>query len=92
MSTAGIYNYHPKVTHPNTIFPQMASGGYQVPFFFGGSNIPSDLGMMHGSGITTGHRFTMQSVDKLDMQGRGIKTTIDKHNKIMMPHHMASIR
>jgi hypothetical protein len=46
------YNYNPKVTHPNKIFLQMTSGGFQTPFFFGGSQVPVDLGL-----ITPKHPF-----------------------------------
>lgn len=92
MSTSGFYNYHPKVAHPTTIFPQMESGGFQTPFFFGGSQVPVNLGLATGSGFRTSHKFTNDKIKTLDMQGRGIKTTMDKHNRIMMPKHMASIR
>jgi len=39
--------YYPKVSHPNlsTTIPQMRSGGFQSPFFFGGSQVPIALGM-----------------------------------------------
>lgn len=41
------YAYQPKVENPNlpTTIPQMASGGFQVPFFFGGSQVPVNLGL-----------------------------------------------
>ena len=41
------YSYHPKVAQPHlrNDIPQMESGGFQTPFYFGGSqvldNIPS---------------------------------------------------
>ena len=39
------YGYNPKVSHPyssnNNV--NMESGGYQTPFFFGGSQVPTDL-------------------------------------------------
>jgi hypothetical protein len=40
------YNYNPKVENPNKIFYQMESGGFQVPFFFGGSQVPESLGLI----------------------------------------------
>ena len=61
MSTSGFYNYHPKVAHPTTIFPQMESGGFQTPFFFGGSQVPVNLGLATGSGFRTSHKFTVQA-------------------------------
>lgn len=41
------YNFHPKVNHPflSNDIPQLRSGGFQKPFFFGGSQVPSALGM-----------------------------------------------
>ena len=37
--------YFPKVEHSNVSNnnPNMKSGGFQTPFFFGGSSIPTDL-------------------------------------------------
>ena len=71
MSASGIYGYHPKVEHPDHIFPQMASASHQPGFHFGGSQVPVSLGHIHGSGLThslsgidtgfrTPHRFTME--------------------------------
>jgi hypothetical protein len=39
------YAYNPKVSHPNmsNSIPQMASFKNQTPFFFGGSQVPTDL-------------------------------------------------
>ena len=77
MSTAGIYNYHPKVEHPDKVFPQMASASHQPPFHFGGSQVPVSLGHIHGKGIhqpihgidsgfRTPHRFTMEQHRMID--------------------------
>jgi len=42
------YAYYPKVLEPRRIFtPQMDSGGFQTPFFFGGSQVPIDLGLIN---------------------------------------------
>lgn len=45
------YAYNPKVEHPrmSNNIPQMRSEGFQTPFFFGGSNIPSDLFLARSS-------------------------------------------
>jgi len=51
MSSSGVYNYWPKVNHPDKMFVQMTSDGFQKPFFFGGSQVPVTLGM-NGSGIS----------------------------------------
>jgi hypothetical protein len=48
--------YSPKVSNPNTIFPQMTSEVYQKPFFFGASSVPVNLGLskqlFSGAGFT----------------------------------------
>jgi hypothetical protein len=43
--------YNPKVSNPdmsNLVAPMM-SGGFQTPFFFGGSQVPTDLALPKGS-------------------------------------------
>jgi len=82
MSTAGIYNYNPKVTHPNAVIPQMASASHQPPFFFGGSQIPVNLGIK-GSGFKTMYKDSRQR-PKFDLQ-RKASTSVEKHQKIMLP-------
>jgi hypothetical protein len=39
------YAYNPIVSNPRMSkhIPQMESGGFQTPFFFGGSQVPTDL-------------------------------------------------
>jgi len=88
MTTAGIYGYHPKVEHATTIFPQMTSGGFQTPFFFGGSQVPLELHHMTGSGFRTKYKYARDMQEVLGTQGRGIHTTIEKNNKIMLPKKM----
>ena len=41
------FTYNPKVNNPkmSNNIPQMRSQGFQAPFYFGGSNVPNDLGM-----------------------------------------------
>jgi hypothetical protein len=55
--------FFPKVEYPNAPNnnPNMKSGGFQTPFFFGGSSIPTDLFLpktaysgSSGSGFTKG--------------------------------------
>ena len=91
MSTAGTYNYHPKVAHPNKIFPQMESDEYQPPFFFGGSQVPVNLGY-EGSGFRSSHVSHLDQMKHLSTQGRGIHTTAQKYNKIYLPKHMSTIK
>ena len=37
--------FHPKVLYPNGFSKQTASASQQPPFFFGGSNVPVNLGI-----------------------------------------------
>jgi len=86
MSTAGIYNYHPKVLHPNKVFYQMTSGGFQPPFYFGGGQVPTALGfsMSHPQHIS--YEFTSDKMAGMGLGKRGIQqTTHEKHTKIMLP-------
>jgi hypothetical protein len=48
--------FNPKVSNPNLSvnIPQMRSYSFQTPFFFGGSQVPNDLGIaqsMRGGSI-----------------------------------------
>jgi len=44
-----------KVSHPSTSnnIVQMRSGGFQSPFYFGGSQVPINLGIQGNSGPST---------------------------------------
>ena len=90
MSTAGIYNYHPKVAHPNKVFEQMTSDTFQTPFYFGASQVPVNLGI-EGSGFKTGYISSTEAKRRLSCQGRGIQTTANKSNKIFMPKTLKRI-
>lgn len=97
MSTSGIYNYHPKVAHPNAIFPvQMASDTEQPPFFFGGSQVPMNLGMMSGSGILkpvkTLYKNSIRVKEEQSAKGRGLNATPSKHSKIFLSKGMPTLR
>ena len=92
MSTAGIYNYNPKVTQPNTIFPQMASASLQPSFFFGGSQVPVNLGYgdhMNGEGF---HAHSLEQMKYQPINGRGIYPHTNMRQKIVLPKHMSTIR
>jgi hypothetical protein len=92
MSTAGIYNYRPKVEHPNKVFPQMESDGFQTPFYFGGSQVPINLGIHEGSGLHSEYKSHLDHMKNLSCKGRGIETTVHKNSKIYLPKSMKSIR
>jgi hypothetical protein len=69
--------YNPKVAHPymSNNIPQMRSEEFQVPFFFGGSQVPNELMLkpntFSGSGL---HNY---------LDGQKIKTS---KKKLIMPY------
>ena len=86
---SGVYQNWLKVQNPNmsnNIVP-MESGGFQPPFFFGGSQIPINLGIdnsIKGEGIH-GYRKT---VFKQEKKGKGIQETeFKKSDNIHIPRH-----
>lgn len=92
MSTAGIYNYRPKVDNPHKIFYQMESGEFQPPFYFGGSQVPINLNVAHGSGIRSSYKSSMDGIKHIPMKGHGLglglKTTMNKTDNIRLPKHL----
>jgi hypothetical protein len=88
MSSAGIYNYHPKVAQPNKVFHQMTSGGFQQPFYFGGAQSPIALGFSTSSTQSPSYDFTSDKMAGTGLGKRGIQeTTHEKHTKIMLPRN-----
>jgi len=89
---SGFYSNWIKVQHPNEVFPQMTSNGYQAPFYFGGSQVPEALATdLHESKHKTSHKNSQSEVK--DITGKGVQnTTIDKHSNIMLPRHMSTIK
>jgi len=93
MSTSGIYNYHPKVEHPNSVLYQMDSN--QPPFYFGGSQVPVNLHLdTHGSGFRTSHNSSIDKMKNLKHNDnlKFNKTTVEKYNNIRLPNHMFGIK
>jgi hypothetical protein len=80
---SGFYNYWPKVNHPNEVFPQMESNEFQPPFFFGGSQVPTALGIK-GNGIRTEH-FISTRAPRHKMGMRKQNTYHEKHQNIHLP-------
>lgn len=92
MSSSGTYNFHPKVANPNKQFIQMTSGGDQAPFYFGGSQVPINLGIRTGSGFRKEYRSHTDHMKCLTTQGRGLQTTVQKVHNIYLPKHLSSIK
>ena len=92
MSTAGIYNYRPKVEHPNKMFIQMTSDGFQKPFFFGGSQVPVNLGIATGSGFHTPYVSHVEHMKALPATKRGTEMTVQKNHKVYLPKSMKGIK
>ena len=73
----------------------MASDSLQPPFFFGGSQVPINLNVAHGSGFRTKYKSSTQEMKNLGYRGlvgRGIENTYNRHSRIALPKHMSTIR
>lgn len=87
---SGFYQNWYKVQHqdvPNDIIP-MQSGGFQTPFFFGGSQVPSNLGLSD-----TNLNIKGSGYDKVDFLpsklGKGVQGTgFVKSSNIHIPRSM----
>jgi hypothetical protein len=86
---SGFYNNWIKVQNPNMLndIVPMESGGYQKPFFFGGSQVPTALEIpdrdISGSGYS---KINFKPIVK----GKGVqKTNHHKHSNIHLPRHMS---
>jgi len=88
MSTAGIYNYRPKVDNPNELFPQMVSDTFRPTFYFGGSQVPVNLSIPHGAGLRTHYTSSDEHNQNISLKGHGLgvglKTTSNKNDNIKM--------
>ena len=85
MSTSGTYQYWPKVVNPHAIIPQMTSDTQLPPFFFGGSQVPVNLGIMTGGGFKKRFKSSLHKADSEALYGRGLHTTYEHTDRIMLP-------
>ena len=91
MSTAGIYNYHPKVEYPSSVLPQMKSDTQSPPFYFGASQVPVALNIAHDASehFKPSYNVSTQSIFDIPMKGHGLgvglKTTHRKNDNIRIP-------
>ena len=92
MSTAGIYNYRPKVDNPTSVFHQMDSDTIRPPFYFGGSQVPINLHLDHNSPTKTPYQYSTNDIKGIPMVGHGLgiglKTTHRKNDNIRLPKYM----
>jgi hypothetical protein len=92
MSTAGFYNYRPKVEHPNKLFHQMDSDTMRPTFYFGGSQVPVNLGIEHYDSMKTPYSFSGNGIKQIPMKGHGLgvglKTTHNKNDNIKLPKYL----
>lgn len=79
---SGFYNNWVKVQNPNlpNDIPPMQSGGFQEPFFFGGSQVPVNLGLsdtnISGVGLKGGSISKDLKIDfKPTKMGKGAQYT-----------------
>lgn len=93
---SGFYQNWIKVQNPemsNNIVP-MESGGFQTPFYFGGSQVPIALNLkgtdldISGNGIN-GYRKTNFMPE---IRGKGIQSTqMSSQSRIHMPRHLGGL-
>ena len=86
MSSAGTYNYWPKVVNPHAILPQMESLEYQPAFYFGASQVPINLHIATGQGFRSPYINHKGLSSVIPLRKRGIDTTASKHHNIRIPH------
>lgn len=87
---SGVYNNWIKVQNPNLrndIVP-MESGGFQAPFYFGGSQVPINLGI-DNSISGGGFKNYSKAIFKPDnIRGKGVPSTdFHKNTNIHLPRH-----
>jgi hypothetical protein len=87
---SGFYNYWPKVNHPYQVYPQMESGGFQAPFFFGGSQVPTALGMKGNGIMHTRHHVSIHQPN-IRLGHKIQKTYHEKHKNIHIPRRLKSL-
>ena len=86
------YAYNPIVSNPlvSKHIPQMESDGFQTPFYFGGSQVPHDIGYHESKSksrhlISTSCEKIGQGIHKQNLYG-------EKHTNINLPRNLPSIK
>lgn len=86
---SGVYANWIKPQYPfmNNDIPQMRSEGFQPPFFFGGSNVPSELGMksnMSGGAISIDNKIIKPAEQGVSRQITGFS----KKSRVVKPRNI----
>jgi len=93
---SGFYNNWLKVQNPDSTndIVQMESGGFQAPFYFGGSQVPSALGLQDtnvnitGNGLNNSSKMNFKPIKK----GKGVQcSNFHKHTNIHLPRYMKNL-
>lgn len=93
---SGTYNNWYKVQHPDMSnnIPPMESGGNQVPFYFGGSQVPAGLNINDSNLNLTGKGLRNYNKESFipHIKGKGIQSTkFKRHSNIHLPRQMGSL-
>ena len=92
MSTSGIYNNWLCVQSPGYQYEFKTSEGYKPPFFFGGSQVPINLGIQHNRSVRSPYSSSFDEINHIPMVGHGLgvglKTTNKKHDNIRIPKYL----
>jgi hypothetical protein len=93
---SGFYQNWIKVQNPNLpndIIP-MQSGGFQTPFFFGGSQVPINLNLtdtnlnISGTGLKSYYKTKFLP----DVKGKGVAPVqFQRQSRIVMPRQLGSL-
>lgn len=87
---SGFYNNWLKVQNPtmSNEIPQMESNGSQTPFYFGGSQVPSNLGLQNTTHMVNGGGMSKVNFKPV-FQGKLNQNTLHKkHSNIHLPRHL----
>jgi hypothetical protein len=88
---SGIYQHWFKVLNPDASndIPPMESGGFQKPFYFGGSQVPTALDDESHTITGRGIRHYSKTIFKPELKGKGVTPTkVSKHTNIIMPRQL----
>jgi len=91
MSTSGVYNnWVSAQTHYPYEFKR--SENEKPPFYFGGSQVPVNLGIEHNRTIKSPYKSSIEEIKEIPMVGHGfgigLKTTNKKIDNIKIPKYM----